>query len=318
MAPRRLTGYLAVRLAGAVPLLLGVTLLSFTLTVYFGPDPVYTLLGRNPSPSEIEQLQQQLGQDRPFVQRYVSYLARLLTLDLGHSETSGEPVRTLLWRTLPVSLILLTPGFVLGLGLALVLAMTAAWHRYSCLDRAITHLSSFGMSLSFVIIILVCQAVFGVGLGWFPVYGWEVSGPLSYLHHVSLPTLAMVLANLGYNVRFFRAVMVEALSAAPVRTARALGFGARQIMVHYVLRAALLPIVTRVVYAVPLLIVSGSLLIESHFGIPGIGRITYNAILSGDQPVLMAVLGLASVLFVLALTLVDGLSRLIDPRLVPR
>lgn len=314
--PGELAGYLLRRLLGALPLLLGVTLISFTLTVYFGPDQTYELLGRNPSEADIAEMQRQLGHDRAFPVRYADYVYRLVTLDLGYSDASGEPVRDLLARTIPVSLLLLTPGFVLGIALALALAMLAAWHRGSRLDRIVTGLSITGMSLSFVIIIIGFQAVFGVWLGWFPVRGWAVDGPTSYLHHVTLPTLAIIFANLGYNTRFFRAVLVAGLADDPVRTARAFGFGPIRIMTGYVLRAALLPIMTRIVFSIPMIVVSGSLLIESHFGIPGVGRITYAAIMSGDQPVLMAVVGLSAAMFVLALTVADVLSRLADPRLV--
>lgn len=315
MKRSELTGFVLRKLAGAVPLIIGVTLISFALTVYFGPDKTYELVGKNPTAAEIADIRAELGYDRQFAVRYGEYLWRLATLEFGHAETSGEPVRAMLARSVPVSIMVLAPGFVLGLALALALAMLAAWHRGNRIDRLVTGLSAVGMSLSFVVIIIGFQAIFGVWLGWFPVRGWSVDGPASYVQHVTVPTLALVAVNLGYNTRFFRAVMVEALSASHVRTARAYGASPMRIMTRHVLRAGLLPIITRIVFSIPLIVISGSLLIESHFSIPGVGRIAYQAILSGDQPVLMAVVGLSAVLFVFAITLADTLCRLADPRL---
>lgn len=308
------SAWLLRRLLGAVPLLLGVTLISFTLTVHFGPDQTWELLGRNPSPEQIEQVRRQLGQDQPFVRRYLHYLYDLARLDLGHSRANGEPVTDLLGRTVPVSLALLLPGFVLGIAIALALALRAAWRPGGPLDRFCDLASALGMSLSLVITVIAFQLVFGVWLGWFPVRGWQADGVANYLQHIAVPTLAIITASFGYNLRFFRAVFRERLADAPVRTARALGFGPGWILSKYVPRAAALPILTRIVFALPLILISGSLIIESHFGIPGVGRITYQAILSGDQPVLMAVVSLGAVLFVLALTTADLLGRLADPR----
>lgn len=302
------------RLLGAAPLLLGVTLFSFTLTVHFGPEQTWELLGRNPSPEQVEQVRRQLGYDRPFVERYLHYLADLARFDLGRSQANGEPVAELLERTVPVSLALLLPGFVLGIGIALVLALRAAWRPGGFVDRFCDITSALGMSLSLVITVIAAQLIFGVWLGWFPVRGWQMNSLATYLHHLTVPTLAIVVANFGYNLRFFRAVFRERLADHPVRTARAYGLGPGRILSNYVLRASALPILTRVVFAVPLILISGSLIIESHFGIPGVGRITYQAILSGDQPVLMAVVSFSAVLFVLALTAADLLGRLADPR----
>lgn len=302
---------------GILPLLLGVTLISFSLTVHFGPDQTWEMLGRNPTPEQVASVRQQLGYDRPFVVRYADYLVRLGRFDLGYSQASGEPVLALLGRTLPVSVALLAPGFVLGIGLALALALGASWRPGGFIGRLCSATSAVGMSLSLVIVVIALQALFAVWLDWFPVRGWAVDGPASYLRHVAIPTLALIAAQLGYSLRFFHAVVQATLNDAPVRTARALGLPRRRILTRYVLRAALLPILTRIVFAMPLVLISGSLIIESHFGVPGLGRVTWEAINSGDQPVLMAVVSLSAVLFVLALGFADLLGRLVDPRIRP-
>lgn len=303
------------RLLGAVPLLVGVTLIAFTLTVHFGPDPAWEQLGRNPSAADLERVQQLLGQDRPFALRYFDYLGNLARLDLGYAHASGESVAGLIARTLPISAMLLLPGFVAGLVVALALALWAAWHPRGRIDRACDLLTAGAMSLSLVVIVIALQAIFGVALDWFPVRGWQVDGPVAYARHVAVPTLALILANLGYNLRFFRAVFRAAVNDAPVRTALAYGLGPARIIRGYVIRACAPVIVTRIAFAVPLLLVSGSLVIESHFGIPGIGKITFDAVMAGDQPVLMAIVSLSAILFVLTLTAADILAGLLDPRI---
>ena len=128
------------------------------------------------------------------------------------------------------------------------------------------------------------------------------------------PVLAIVFVALGYNTRFYRSVIVEELDRDYARTARAYGTPPVRLLVVDVLRNCMIPIVTRVIFTLPLLIVGGSLLIESYFGIPGVGKITFDAITAGDQPVLKAVVGVTAVLFVGAQMLADFLYRTLDPR----
>lgn len=304
------------KLLAGIPLVLGVTLVSFLLMVYFGPDQTYTLLGKNPTPAQVAEVRAQLGYDQPFVSRYADYLRELATLDLGNSNSTGEPVAGLIGRTVPVSLMLVTPGFVLGNLLAILLALVAAHYRSRWPDKAIMGLAVIGMSISFLIVIVAFQVIFSSasGLNLFPVRGWGAGGFGEYLHYVTVPTLAIVFVSLGYNTRFYRSVIVEELTRDHVRTARAFGTPPARLMLRNVLANCLIPIVTRIVFSIPLIAISGSLIVESYFGIPGIGKATYDAIMVGDQPVLKAVVGLTAVLFVLAQLIVDILYRVVDPR----
>jgi len=302
------------KLIGGIPLILGVTLISFVLMVHFGPDKTYELLSKNPTAEEIAQVRSQLGYDQPFWVRYGNYLGQLASFDFGYSDSTGERVASILSRTVPISLALLAPGFVLGNLLGIVLGLVAAWHRGRWIDKAIMGFAVVGMSISFLVVIIAFQIVFGVWLGWFPVRGWNVHDFSSYLHYVTVPTLASVFVALGYNTRFFRAVLVEEMGRDHVRTARAYGAGPVTILYRNVLRNALIPIITRIMFSIPLVVISGSLLIESYFGIPGVGKATFDAITSGDQPILKSVVGLTAVLFVLILIVNDILYRAVDPR----
>jgi peptide/nickel transport system permease protein len=174
-----------------------------------------------------------------------------------------------------------------------------------------------GMSVSFVIALVVFQLVFSssYGLDLFPVRGWDVRDFGDYLRYVTVPTLATIFVTLGYNTRFYRAVLVEESGRDHVRTARAFGASSAEVLLFDVLPNAAVPIVTRLLFSVPLVVIGGSLLVESYFGIPGVGKATYEAIVAGDQPVLKAVVGLTPVLFVAALVLADLLTHALDPRL---
>lgn len=304
------------KLLAGIPLILGVTLVSFLLMVYYGPDQTYTLLGKNPTPEQIAEVRAQLGYDKPFVTRYADYLRELATLDFGSSNSTGEPVADLLARTMPVSLLLVAPGFVLGNVLAILLALFAAYYRSRWPDKAIMGLAVLGMSISFLIVIVAFQIIFSSasGLNMFPVRGWGASTPAEYFDYVTVPTLAIVFVSLGYNTRFYRSVIVEEMTRDHVRTARAFGMPPMRLMARNVLANCMIPIVTRIVFSIPLIAISGSLIVESYFGIPGIGKATYDAIMVGDQPVLKAVVGLTAVMFVLAQVLVDILYRAVDPR----
>jgi peptide/nickel transport system permease protein len=304
------------KLISGIPLVLGVTFLSFVLMVYFGPDKTYELLGKNPTAEEIAEVRTQLGYDRPFVVRYAEYLRELATFNLGNSDSTGERVDALLMRTIPVSAALAAPGFILGNGLGVLLALFAAYFRSTWVDKAIMGFAVVGMSISFLIVIIAFQIIFAssYGLDLFPVRGWSMNSIGEYLNYVAVPTLATVFVALGYNTRFYRSVIVEEMTRDHVRTARAFGIPPAKLFYKNILKNSMIPIITRIVFSIPLVIISGSLLIESYFGIPGVGKVTYDAIMSGDQPVLKAVVGLTAVLFVFAQLLTDILYRVVDPR----
>ncbi|MBT8092432.1 MAG: ABC transporter permease [Gammaproteobacteria bacterium] len=304
------------KLVGGIPLILGVTFISFLLMVYFGPDVTFEMLGKNPTPEQIAEVREELGYDRPFFVRYAEYLAELATLDFGLSDSTGEPVSSMLMRSIPISLALVTPGFILGNLLGVLLALVAAYHRSSWIDKAIMGFSVVGMSISFLIVIIAFQILLSssYGLNLFPVRGWNVHSLYDYVMYVTVPTLASVFVALGYNTRFYRAVIVEEMTRDHVRTARAFGIRPGKLLYKHILKNSAIPIITRIMFSIPLVIVSGSLLIESYFGIPGVGKVTFDAITTGDQPVLKAVVGLTAVLFVITLLLTDIMYRAVDPR----
>ena len=310
------------KLLGGIPLILGVTLISFLLMVYFGPDLTWEKLGKNPTKQDIIDVRQELGYDQPFVKRYGSYLKQLVTMDFGNSQVTDKKVSTILKETMPVSLHLIITGFILGNIIAIALALFAAYHRGTWIDKLIMTGSVVGMSISFLIVIIAFQLLFcsSFGLDMFPVRGWDVYNAQGniiwsqYIKYVTVPTLATVFVALGYNTRFYRAVLVEEMTKDHVRTAKAFGHTPASLLFKGVLKNAMVPITTRIMFSIPLVVVSGSLLIEDYFGIPGVGKVTYDAIVAGDQNILKAIVGLTAVLFVVVLLLTDILYRVFDPR----
>lgn len=308
--------YLIRKLIYGVPLLFGVTLISFFLMVYFGPDQTYLLLGKNPTQADIDNIRHQLGYDLPIYIRYLNYLEEIISFDFGASSSTHESISSIFRRAIPVSIAVSVPGFLIGNIVGIVLALWAAAYRGCWQDKIIMMFSVTGMSISFLIVIIGFQIIFcsSNGLNWFPVQGWDVDSISSYFYYVTVPTISSSFVALGYNTRFYRAVLLEELNREHVRTARAYGCHPVRLYLKHVLMNSLLPILTRLIFTIPFVLIGGSLLIESFFGIPGMGGVTYNAITSGDLPILKAVVSVSAILYVLILTLTDLLYSVVDPR----
>jgi peptide/nickel transport system permease protein len=315
--------YAVRRVLSVIPVLFVLVTVVFLAMRWLPGSPATSLAAGGNSQASSEQISAAeerirvaLGLDDPLWLQYVNFLSDLVRLDFGRSFSTGEQVSELLARTVPVSLLLTLPGFVLGNLLGIGLALVAAWFRGGVVDKLIMTGSVVGMSISFLIIIIAFQLFFssGYGLNYFPVRGWEVYNLADYIYYVTVPTLAIIFVSLGYNTRFYRAVVVEEISRDHVRTARAYGAGAAEILFRHVLKNSLIPIITRVMFSIPSIVIAGSLLVEAYFGIPGVGKATYDAITTGDQPVLKAVVGVTAVAFVLVIIVNDILYRVVDPR----
>lgn len=320
------------KLAYSIPLLFGVTLISFVLMVYFGPDLTYSILGKNPTQEQILEIRHELGYDLPFYERYGKFVKEIVTLDFGSSISSGERVSEILKKSVPVSFAVAFPSFILSNVIGIGLALLAAYHRGKSWDKGIMVFSVIGMSISYLMVVIAFQIIFctSYGLNWFPVQGWVEPPPdyadasffeiiyyywYYYWFYVTVPTLASVFVSLGYNTRFFRAVIVEELNRDYVRTAKAYGIRNWKIMIKHILKNAMIPISTRIIITLPFVIIAGNLVLEKFFGIPGVGLVTYDAITNGDLPIVKAVVTSTAVLYVLALILTDIVYKMIDPRI---
>lgn len=259
------------------------------------------------APVEIRSIQLRRRMNNPFDSQLVYYFDRLFHWDFGVSHSTNQRVSKLLADGIGPSLMLSVPIFFIGLVTSISLSLLCAFWRDTWVDRFFVVLSVALMSVNYLVYIVAGQYFLGFKQGWFPVWGYE--GP-SYL---ALPILIGVISGLGGSLRFYRTIMLDEAHRDYVRTARAKGVGKSRILFRHVLKNAMIPIVTNVVIAIPFLY-TGNLLLESFFGIPGLGYLGINAINSSDVDVVRAIVLIGSFLFVLANLMADICYALVDPR----
>lgn len=304
--------YIARRLFYGVLILLGVTAIIFVVLSVFGGDPVLAYLGKSATEAEISAMRNELGLDRPLLVQYLDYLGQLATGDFGTSWQTRQPVGELIRAGAGPSLGFTVPALLATTFLALCVGLGAALFRGRALDRGLMAIAVMGMSISFLVYIVVFQYLFAYVWPLFHIHGYE-GGFLERWQYIGLPIVIMVIVGLGYESRFYRSVFVEEIARDHVTTAYAKGAGRTRVLFFHVLKNALIPIITRVMISVPFL-VTGSLLIEAFFGIPGLGNALLTAIDTADFPVIRALTALIAVIFVLSTIANDILYALVDPR----
>lgn len=319
-------GYLLRRLTYGVLILIGVNLLTFLLFFTVNtPDDMARLAigGKYVTAEAIEDWKAEHGYDKPLLinttregmERLTDTLffersASLLVFDFGTSDSGRDIGREIAERAGP-SLALALPTFVLGLATSVGFALLLVFFRATRLDFWGVVLCVVLLSISSLFYIIAGQWLFAKTLRLVPFSGYEEGWNL--LRFLALPVLVAVIAGLGSQARFYRALFLEEIGKDYVRTARAKGLAERQVLLRHVLRNAALPILTGVVSAIPLLIM-GSLIAESFFGIPGLGSYTIDAINGQDFAVVRTMVFLGSVLYIVGLILADLSYTLADPR----
>ena len=303
--------YAARRLLELIPTTLGILLLAFVLfNVVVGSSPALTILGKGADERSIAAFNKRYGYDKPLIvgkwgsvegekawkglldSQFCSFVKGVATGDLGYSTKMNEPVKDVLKRGVGPSLSLTVPILVAGTLFALALAM----------------LSAALMSVNYVIWVLLGQFLLAFKAGWFPIWGY---GGAMYL---ALPVIIGIVSSLGMDVRFFRTAILDELFKPYVLTARSKGLSRVVIMTRHVLRNALIPIVTYISLSIPYLF-TGSLLLESFFGIPGLGSVSINAIQSGDLAVVRALVVFGALVYQVVNLATDLLYAVLDPRI---
>ena len=314
------------RLAETIPTTIGILLLTFALFNVVGGSPAEVVLGKNATAEAIAAFNHKWGYDKPllvgrfgsleglgglegcFDSQFFNFVAGVCKGDFGYSIENQEPVVDVLKRGVGPSLSLTVPILVGGVVVALMLALLAAAMRGGWVDRAVLLLSAVLMSVNYVIWVLAGQFFLSYRAGVFPVWGYENA------FYLVLPVMIGVFSSLGTDVRFFRTAILDEVYKPYVLTARAKGLSGFAIMTRHVLRNALIPIVTYVSLSIPYLF-TGSLLLESFFGIPGLGSVSINAIHSSDMAVVRAVVVLGSLLYQFVNLITDVLYAFLDPRI---
>jgi peptide/nickel transport system permease protein len=311
-----MVSYILRRVLSTVPVMAIVALFVFSL-LYIAPgDPAAIIAGDQASPDDIERIRQGLGLDRPFLVQFGSWLWRILHGDLGTSIFTNLPVSSLIAQRIEPTLSLMLLTLVLTIVVAVPLGVLAAWKAGSWVDRTIMAFAVFAFSLPVFVVGYVLAFVFALQFEWLPVQGYTplAEGFWPWLHNLILPAIALGCVYIALIARITRASMLEVLQQDYIRTARAKGLDQRSILFVHALKNAAVPIITVIGIGVALLI-GGAVVTESVFAIPGLGRLTIDAILRRDYPVIQGIVLMFSFLYVLVNLMVDLTYTLVDPRI---
>lgn len=304
--------YILKRILYTIPIVFGVSLIVFVLFHMVGGDPTYQMVGKHAKPEQIATLRHELGLDQPLHIQYLHYVKQIVTFDYGRSYATKQPIGEMILRGAGPSLTLAIPAFAITTIFALLVALIAAYNRGKRIDRSIIVMCVIGMSAPSLAYILFGQYILAYKFGIFPISGYEADFPEA-LSYVAMPSLIWLMVSLGADVRFFRNSILDETTQDYVRTARSKGLQEKVIYLKHVLKNSMIPILTYVVIEIPFLLL-GAFLLESFFGIPGLGSMTIDAINSSDFPVLKAMTTINSILFILGTLATDILYTIVDPR----
>jgi len=292
-------------------------------------DPVSAQLGKNASQEQVDLLTQEYGLDDPFVVQYWDFLKGLATIwnyD-ARSWDQGLPVSEMIAKAIPPSMAVTIPTLAMTALISICVGLVSAANRGRGLDRSLMFVAVIGMSISVLVYIIIGQ-YFGAFRPSQNIDGWPFQvtvdasagesaffffSPANWISYCMLPVMINVVVALGYDTRFYRAVMVEESQRDYIRTARAKGASRARVMFIHMLKNAMIPIITRIMISLPF-IITGSILVEVYFGIPGMGRTLINAINAKDFPVIQTFTALFTALFIASNILTDVLYALVDPR----
>jgi peptide/nickel transport system permease protein len=308
--------YVARRVLATIPVVLFVALFVFSL-LYIAPgDPAAIIAGDQATPADVERIRASLGLDRPFVIRFGEWLWRVLHGDLGTSIFTNLPVSHMIAQRIEPTLSLMILTLILSLSCAIPMGVVAAWKHGTWIDRLVMMTAVFGYSTPVFVIGYLLAYLFALKLDWLPVQGFTPisQGLWPFLRNLILPSVALGLIYMALIARITRATMLDVLSQDYVRTAKAKGVGQRGVLFIHALKNAAVPIVTIVGIGFAALI-GGAVVTESVFAIPGLGRLTVDAILRRDYPVIQGVVLMFSCVYVLVNLGVDLLYTLFDPRI---
>ena len=304
------------RVVSTIPVMAIVALFVFSL-LYIAPgDPAAIIAGDQATPADVERIRAGLGLDRPFVVRFGEWLWHVLNGDLGVSIFTNLPVTRMIAQRVEPTLSLMSLTLVLSIGIAVPMGVLAAWNHGKLIDRIIMVFAVFGFSVPVFVVGYLLAYVFALQLEWLPVQGYTpiANGLWPWLANLILPSVALGGVYIALIARITRATMLEVLSQDYVRTAKAKGIGSSTVLFLHALKNAAVPIVTVIGIGVALLI-GGSVVTESVFAIPGLGRLVVDAILRRDYPVIQGVILLFSFTYVLVNLGVDLLYTVFDPRI---
>ena len=308
--------YLVRRILATIPVMGVVAVIVFLLLHLAPGDPATLIAGDFATAEDIARIGKQLGLDRPLPVQFVGWVGQILQGELGTSIFSQPPVSRLIRQRLEPTLVLSMTTLVIAVILAVPVGVLAAWRARTWIDRVVMGFAVCGLSVPVFVLGYLLIYFFAIRLGWLPVQGYVslTQGLWPCLRSIVLPSLALGSIYMALIARITRASLLEVLQEDYVRTAHAKGLSTLTVVVTHALRNASIPIVTIIGVGLTLLI-GGVVITESVFAIPGIGRLTVDAILRRDYPIIQAVILLSSGVYVLVNLVIDLLYTVLDPRI---
>jgi peptide/nickel transport system permease protein len=307
--------YIVNRLIGMVAVMFIVATVVFIIIRVTPGDPAAVMLGPDAQPSDIVELRAKLGLDQPLPVQYVGWLGQIAVGDLGQSIFLNQPVLEAIGDRAEPTLMLTLLSMLIAVAIALPVGIASAVWRGSLLDQSVLTVSMLTASIPSFWLGLILMQIFSVKLGWFPVAGYGGPGAsfLDRMTHLVLPAIVLGLVNSALITRFTRASMLDVLNDDYVRTARAKGLPEWRVVLKHALKNALIPILT-VIGLTTALLVSGAVVTETVFGLPGVGNLVVNGVLRRDYPVIQGALLVIAALYVLINLVIDLLYLFVDPR----
>lgn len=309
-------GYILRRILAVIPVMLLVAVFVFALLRLTPGDPAAIIAGDMATPAQLERIREAMGLNQPLHVQFVTWVGQLLRGDLGTSLISNTPVTSMIGARIGPTLSIAVLTILMSVALAVPMGVIAAWKHRSGADYTVMAFSVLGFSVPVFVIGYVFILIFSLKLGWFPVQGFT---PISrgigpFLYNAFLPALTLTTIYVALIARMTRANMLEVLGEDYIRTARAKGAPERTVLFRHALKNAAVPILTVIGTGFALLI-GGVVVTETVFNIPGIGRLTVDAILARDYPVIQAMILLTSFLYVLVNLVIDLSYTFFDPRI---
>ncbi|MBN1189394.1 MAG: ABC transporter permease [Dehalococcoidales bacterium] len=310
-----MTNYIVRRIIQTVVVLLLLTFISFSLLQIMPGDPAVIMLGLEADQAEIDALRKELWLDRPFVIQYGHWLANAVHGDLGNSITYREPVTDILIRRLPITFELSAEAFILSTILGILAGIFCAIRRGGVLDQLVSLFANIGIAIPVFWLGILCIYLFGLNLGWLPIAGLEpfFDDPGRNLKQSILPALMLAVPSIAVLARQTRSSMLEVVNQDYIRTAKSKGLQERIVVLKHALKNALIPVVTLLGLQVRLL-VGGSVLVETVFNVPGMGRLLVASTFNKDFLIMQGGVLLIGAVVCLANLLVDISYGWLDPR----
>ena len=311
-----MNAYVVHRILATIPIM-GIVAVFVFLLLHMSPgDPAVIIAGDFATTEQIEAIRRQLGLEDPLHVQFLSWLSSLLQGDMGRSIYSGLPVTELIGQRLEPTLMLTLATMLIAVPIAIPMGVVAAWKVGTWVDRLVMTFAVLGFSLPVFVLGYILIYGGSMTLGWFPVQGYTRIGDSfpGFLLHIALPALTLGFVYMALIARMTRATMLEVLNEDYIRTAYAKGVATHKVLWKHALKNAMVPIVTTIGLGVALLI-GGVVVTESVFAIPGLGRLTVDAVLRTDYPVIQGVILVFSFAYVLLNLLVDLSYVLFDPRI---